>query len=53
MHVINMQQNSNVSKKQQIINKVLQPDIVINLETCLDAYKDQNNLTDGQVCVCL
>lgn len=39
------------SKRQQIINRVLQPDIVTHLRTCLDAYKHKNNLAGGQVCL--
>jgi len=40
-----------LSKKEEIILKVLQADVVTNLRTCLNAYMTQNHMIGGEVCI--
>jgi len=37
------------SKKERIMARVLQPDILANLKLSLETYMNRNDLTEGQV----
>jgi len=41
------------SKRQQILHRILQADIVCNLKICLDVYMNENSLTGGEVSISL
>ena len=57
LHLYDQERNSasslnnadTASKRQRILFRILQPDIVTHLQMSLDAYMDENHLTGGEV----